>query len=73
VQRCPLPLTMQQSHGSQLPGKELAAGAIVVGREAVQQIEKGPINSTTIISLPCTVADELVSHQMTARQNVSYC
>ena len=71
MQRCPLPLMVQESCGSQLLGEGLAAGAVVVGREAVQQNEKGLINSTTL--LPCSVADELVSHQMTARQKVSYC
>ena len=49
---------LQQSRGSQLLGEGLAAGAIVVGRDAVQQNEKGPVNSTTIISLPCSVADD---------------
>lgn len=64
---------VQQNRGSQLLGEGLAVEAIMVGREAVQQNEKGPINSTTIIFLPFSVADELASHQMMARQKASYC
>lgn len=73
LSRSPLSLVVPQSRGSPLLGEALAAGAIAVGREGVQQKEKRPINSTTIISLPCGVADELDSHQMTARWKVSYC
>lgn len=73
---CPalsLALTVQQSSGSQLLGEALAAGAAVVGREVGQKNEKGPINSSTTISPAYSLADELVKHQMTARQKVSCC